>query len=406
MNFYYFISNKLSKPSEGKSFSSIVSKIAVISVAVGVTIMILSFSILEGFRGKIYDKIFSFAGHIQVTAYDFNRSYEASPIAVNHDFIDTVQKQPLIKSIYIYSLKAGLFKTDDEVMGTLIKGVDKDFDTTTFNQNLKEGRFIRFNDTAAVHELVISRKMADKLKLKIGDEVVLYFIQDPPRYRKLEIVGIYRTGMEDFDEMYTFGDIKMIRRLNDWNDSLAGGYEIFVNEFDKLSEAARMVFHEMDSDLALQVVKDKYIHIFDWLILLDRNVNIFLGLILIVACFNIVSTNFIMIMERTSMIGLFKALGANNGQIMKIFMYNGVRLVLKGLLWGNLIGLGLCFIQDRFNIISLDPENYYMDHVPVAWNFLTILGINIIALVIISTVIIIPAMLISRIQPIRAIKFE
>jgi lipoprotein-releasing system permease protein len=256
---------------------------------------------------------------------------------------------------------------------------------------------------------VISRKIASQLRLKISESVLLYFIQNMqsrPRVRKLTVSGIYETGMEEFDESIVLGDIRMIQRLNDWSDTLVGGYEIYLNNFNNIDTAAEKVFDLMEYDMQVEKVTDKYIQIFDWLSLLNRNVAIFLVLIFFVACFNMVAILLILIMERTQMVGLLKAVGASQDQVRKIFLWGGVRLVIKGLIWGNLIGIGFCVMQDYTQLIPLDVEAYYMNTVPIDWDWLTILLLNMAVLALVSLVLIIPTTIISRIRPVQALRFD
>lgn len=405
MNLAYFISKRINK-SEANSFSGTIYKIAIASIAIGLAIMIISFLILGGFQTTIKDKIFSFGAHLQVTKYTFGNGYDENPISINTDIYQNPQNYDFIDHVQEFSYKAGLLKTEEEVQGVILKGIGKSFDTARFSKNVVDGSFIEFNDSAYSTEVMLSRKIANTLQLNVGEEVIIYFIQNPPRFRKLKVKGIYDTGLEDFDEKVIIGDIAMIQRLNDWPDTLVGGVEIFINDFDKIDQAEEKLFDLADYDLFVEKVSDKYIQIFDWLTLLNKNVVIFLTLILFVACFNMVSILLILIMERTPMIGILKALGASNGQIRKVFVFNGVNLILKGLVWGNLIGIGFGFLQYYFKIIPLDPENYYMSFVPIQWNWPMVLALNVLTFLMVSLVLIIPTMIISRIDPIKAIHFD
>jgi lipoprotein-releasing system permease protein len=405
LNLYYFISKRINKARKG-SFTSVVAVIATCSIMLGIAVMIISFSILEGFKHKIQHKIFSFGSHMQVTKYDLHKSYEESPLSTNTELFMHPEKVPEISHIQAYSMKAGLLKTKEEVMGVIMKGIGRDFDLERFKQNIVEGSFIRFKDSTYSQDILISRKIADKMRLKTGDSLLMFFVQYPPRFKKLAIKGLYETGLEELDDQVIIGDIRLNQSLNNWDDTLVGGYEIYIKDFSKLDEVAQKVFEVMDYDMQLEKISDKYLQIFDWLTLLRRNVRIFLVLILFVACFNMISTIFIMIMERTNMIGLLKALGARNDQVHAIFIYNGLSIILKGMLFGNMIGLGFCALQYYFKLIPLDPENYYMSSVPIEWNWLTIILLNLLIFVLISLVLVIPVFIISRISPIKSIKFN
>lgn len=367
--------------------------------------MIVSFAILEGFRNEIRDKIFGFGAHLQISKYDTNNSYEGSPISKAIG-ISTTDSIPGIKQIQSYARKTAIIKTEEEVLGVVLKGVGEDYDLTDLSQNLDGGEVIAFNDSASSKDVMLSRRIADKLKLKVGDEAIFYFIQNPPRARKLTVSGIFNTGLEEFDEVFVIGDIGLIRELNNWPDSLVGGIEIRLNDFEQIDEVATQVYDEMNYDLQLEKVTDRHAQLFDWLKLLQKNVVIFLVLIIFVATFNMVSTVFIMIIERINMIGVLKAVGATDAQIRQIFYFRGLNLTIKGMLWGNLIGIGFCAIQYYFKLIPLDPENYYMDTVPISWNVGVIVLLNVITLVLTMMAILIPAAMISRIKPVKAIKFD
>jgi lipoprotein-releasing system permease protein len=308
--------------------------------------------------------------------------------------------------VQVYAHKPGLLKGDEEVEGVLMKGIGPDFDSLSFKNSIVEGRFVQFSDSAASNEILVSRKIADKLKLEVGQRITMYFVQEPPRFRRFEIVGLYETFLENFDDKIIIGDIQTIRNLNGWSEDQVGGFEIFVHDNKKLDEMAEPIYNSLDFDLKLIKVTDKYIEIFDWLILLNNNVYIFLGLILFVAAFNMVSILFILIMERTQMIGILKALGSTNKQIRKIFVWNGVRIISRGLLIGNAIAIGFGLLQDKFRLVALDPESYYMTFVPISWNWPEFFILNVAVLLVTTLVLFIPSMLISNIQPIKAIRFD
>jgi lipoprotein-releasing system permease protein len=362
---------------------------------------------MEGFNKKIQDKIFSFGSHLQVTKYDLHKSFEESPLTTNSELFKHPEKIPEISHIQVFSFKPCILKKGEEVLGAGLKGVGSDFNYAAFKINMIAGSFIDLKDKEQPSkDILISERIAGKLRLKLGDSVMVYFVQNPPRYRKLVIKGIYETGLEEFDDQMVIGDIRLNQKLNDWNDTLVGGYEIFIKDFSKLEDVSKKVFELMDYDMQLEKITDKYIQIFDWLTLLKRNVRIFLGLIIIVAIVNMVSTIFIMIMERTNMIGVLKALGATDNQIHRIFIFNGLFIIVKGMVLGNIIGLGLCYLQYHFQFIPLDAENYYMHTVPIEWNWITILILNAITFFLISLVLILPVIIIARIKPIQAIKFN
>ncbi|MCL6260164.1 ABC transporter permease [Aquiflexum sp. TKW24L] len=405
MNLSYFIAKRISFKRTG-GFTGTIHRIAVASVAIGIAVSLISFMILGGFQDKISEKVFSFTGHYQVQKFVSSNAFEESPTSISSDFYKNFPQNKLISHVQVYAHKPGLLKGDEEVEGVLMKGVGPDFDSLSFKNSIIKGRFIQFSDSGATNEILVSRKIADKLMLEVGERITMYFVQEPPRFRRFEIVGLYETFLENFDDKIIIGDIQTIRNLNGWSSDQVGGFEIFVHDNKKLDEMAEPIYNTLDFDLKLIKMTDKYIEIFDWLILLNNNVYIFLGLILFVAAFNMVSILFILIMERTQMIGILKALGSTNKQIRKIFVWNGVRIIGRGLLIGNSIAFGFGFLQDKFNIVSLDPASYYMDFVPISWNWPVFFILNAAVLLVTTLVLFIPAMLISNIQPIKAIRFD
>jgi lipoprotein-releasing system permease protein len=359
LNLSYFISQRISK-GQKEGFAAIIHRIAIASIAIGLAASIISFLIMKGFQETVKNKIFSFSGHIIVTKFSMNNSPEEQPMDYNIDLYRSQHEFPFISHVQEYAHKVGVVKTDNEVLGVVIKGVGKSFDTQAFRRNIVQGEFIQFPDSGYASQVVLSKTIATKLRTNVGDDIVVHFFQNPPRFRKLKVTGIYETDLtEYFDSKIIIGDIRMIQRLNDWADSVAGGLEVFVKDPEQVDAAAESIGEMMDYDLNIERVSDRYIQVFEWLHLLSRQVNILLGIILTVVCVNMISIVLILVMERTQMIGILKAVGATNGLVRSVFVYNGVALVLKGLLLGNLLGIGLCFIQDRFKLIPLNPRDYY-----------------------------------------------
>ncbi|UOQ52401.1 ABC transporter permease [Hymenobacter cellulosivorans] len=404
MNISRYISNKIDGADTG-SFTSSVTKIAIISIALGVAVMIVSFAILEGFRNEIQSKIFSFGAHLQVSKYDTNNSLEVEPIG-GPRLIKDLHRFKQVKSTQSFARKTAIIKTKEEVLGVVLKGIDEQDGPSPMRTNLVAGKFLSFPDSAASTDVLLSRKVADKLRLKVGDEALFYFIQNPPRVRKFNVKGIYQTGLDEFDEVYIIGDIRQIRELNAWPDSLVGGVEVVLKDFNQLDPVSDHMYENLRYDLKLDKITDQYAQLFDWLKLLNRNVVIFLILIIFVATFNMVATIFIMILERTNMIGVLKALGATDNQIRSMFFYRGLSLTLRGMVYGNLIGLGFCAIQYYFHPIPLDPENYYMDRVPIFWDPTMVVILNVATFLTSLLAVLIPTYLISRIRPVAAIKFD
>ena len=405
MNLPRFIAQRIQKTNT-TTFTSTVTKIGISSIAIGLSVMIISFSILIGFKQTIREKLFSLSSHIQVSKITLNQSFEETPIAINTKFYQNYRKNPEIRHVQAVANKAGLLKSSEEHAGIVIKGVGRDYDWGNFKENLIEGREINFRDTSYSDEIIISSQIAKQLKIKLSDEVRIYFIQNPPRIRKVKVVGIYDTGLEEFDKNFILGDLALVQRMNDWDNKTAGHYEVFLKNFDKLDIVTKQVFDEIDQDMQLLKVTEMFPAIFDWLGLMDRNIIVIIALILLVASFNMISVLLVMMMERTPMIGLLKALGTDNTKIRKIFIYNGLTIIIKGMIYGNIIGIGFCFLQKTFKIIPLDSESYYMSYVPISFDWLTILILNIVTVLLVLAVITIPTLVVSRMKLIESLKFK
>ncbi len=362
---------------------------------------------MKGFQETIKNKIYSFSSHILVTKFSMNNSQEEQAMDINIELYNNPSSFPSVKHVQEYAHKTALIKTDNEVYGFFIKGVSRRFDQQSFQQNMVAGKFVSFPDSGYSNDIVISKVIAQKIQANVGDELLVHFFQNPPRFRRLTVSGIYETNLSEyFDSRVVIGDLRMIQRLNDWPDSVAGGLEVFLKNPDLQEEASVEIGEMMDYDLNVQPISERYMQIFEWLQLLSRQVNILLGIILFVVCVNMVSIVLILVMERTQMIGMLKAVGASNGLVRSIFVYSGVNLVVKGLLLGNILGLGLCYVQYRLKLIKLNAHDYYMDFVPISWNWEIVVLLNVLIFVIVSLVLLLPTMIISRISPIKAIKFD
>jgi len=400
MNLPYFISKRISTQKVG-SFSSTIHKVAIFSVGIGLAVMIIAFAIMMGFKNTIKNKIYSFSGNIQMTKYVNSNSYNENPLAYPADL-------PLdkIENVVPFAFKWGLVQTESEVEGVVFKGVGNVFDSISFKQYIKEGRFIKFKKDGYSTEIAISAYFADKLNLVVGDNITMHFFQEPIRVRRLTIVGIYETGMEEFDKQILIGDIGLARRLNDWAAEYAGGYEIYLKDVNQLEEVQQKLYDQYGYDLYVQKTSNKFLQVFEWLSLIDNNVNILLFMVLFVASFNMISIILILILERTPMIGTLKAMGATNALIRKIFVYNGMQMILKGMLIGNVFGLGISVIQWHFKLITLDASNYYMSFVPIEFNLGVVVLLNLLVLGLVSAILILPTLFVSRVEPIKAIKFD
>ena len=406
MNLSYFISKRISRGYQ-EGFSSTIHKIAIVSIAIGLAASIVSFLIMKGFQETVKEKIYSFSGHILITKFSMNNSTEEQPMDYKIELYKEREKYPFIRHIQEFAHKVGVVKTEDEALGVLIKGVGKSFDLKSFNENMVKGQFLQFQDSGYSSQVVLSKAIAVKLKKDVGDEIIVHFFQNPPRFRRLKVTGIYETNLSEyFDSRIIISDIRMIQRLNDWPDSVAGGLEVFIDDPEQVDNAGIVIGEMMDFDLNIERVSDRFIQVFEWLELLSRQVNILLGIILTVICVNMISIVLILVMERTQMIGMLKALGASNGFIRSIFIYNGIHLILKGLLLGNVLGLGLCFIQYKFKLFELNPRDYYMSFVPISWHWEIVVLLNLITLGLVTLILLLPTMAISRITPMKAIRFD
>jgi len=367
--------------------------------------------VLLGFKQTIQQKIFLFSAHINVNAFSQGNTYEEAPLPARNAVTEILPTIPEVRRWQAVAHKSGILKTPDEIKGVVLKGVGKDYDWETFKPNLREGKLIGRNDSSSIKygyssQILISRKIATQMRLKIGDDVIMYTLQNPPRPRKLVVSGIYETEMEEFDNNLVIGDIGLVQRLNGWGADSVGTYEIYLKDFYDLDAVTHKLRRELPPGLFLQKVTSLFPQIFDWLVLLDRNTAVFLVLILFVACFNMISILLVMIMERTPLIGLLKTLGSPNRQIRMIFFRVGLDMVRKGIVIGNAAGLLLCWLQYQFKLIPLDPVNYYMDTVPIVFDWGIFAIINLVTVMITAAILLIPTLIITRIQPIKALLFK
>lgn len=406
MSFASFISSRISFKSN-RTYSKLIVRIAILGIMLGLGVMILSLAIIRGFKLEIRQKIRGFSGDIQVQNFDNNYSYQNTAVPYDKAFVKAVRANPLFAGIAPTATKPGIIKTRTEIEGVVMKGVNKDYDWSFFKRAMVSGKVIDFSDTVdAKKQLLISSYLANRLKLKVGDKFLMYFVQEPLRKRPFYVAGIYDTSVEDIDKTFVIGDLSLIVKLNNWGANEIGGYELRVKDFDQLHAADDFLSDKMPLKLKSYLVTDAYPTIFEWLKLLDVNAQVMLILMLIVATINMISALLIIILERTSMIGIFKAMGADNWTIQKIFLYNATYLIGIGLLLGNIFGLGISFFQVNTHFFTLDEESYYMKFVPIQVKFSDMLLLNIGTLAICLLVLIIPSMLVTRISPVKAIRFK
>lgn len=369
--------------------------------------MILSIAVVKGFKAEIREKVRGFSGDVIVMKYDLNASYENSPFTMSPETLSKITSFKEIAHAQPYALKPGIINTNDEVEGVVLKGVDKNYDWSYFKNILSAGNVIDFSDsTSARSQILISKFLADRLKLDVGDDFLMYFVQQPLRKRKFKIVGIYNIGIEEVDKTYVIGDLGLIRRLNNWESDQVGGYELRVKDFGQLDHTADEVYENLDVNLRSYSIKEYYPTIFQWLSLLDVNTEVILILMLAVAVINMISALLIIILERTSMIGILKALGSTNWSIQKIFLNNAAYLIGMGLLFGNILGIGLGVFQIHTHFFKLDQASYYISFIPVEFNVSDIVILNAGTLVVCLLVLLIPSMLVTRISPVKAIAFK
>jgi len=382
-------------------------RIAVLGIMLGLGVMILSIAIIRGFKLEIRQKIRGFSGDIQVQNFDNNYSYQNTAVPYDKAFVKEVQGNPAFAHIAPTASKPGIIKTTTEIEGVVIKGVNEDYDWSFFKSTLVAGRVIDFSDTVkAQKQLLISSYTANRLRLKVGDKFLMYFVEENLRKRAFYVAGIFDTGVEDIDKTFVIGDLSLIRKLNNWEPGEIGGYELRVKDFDQLHAADDFLSDKMPLKLKSQLVTDTYPTIFEWLKLLDVNAQVMLILMLIVATINMISALLIIILERTAMIGIFKAMGATNWTIQKIFLYNAVYLISFGLILGNIFGLGISLVQSQTHFLKLDEASYYMKFVPIQVKFWDMAALNIGTMIICVLVLIIPSMLVTRISPVKAIRFK
>ncbi|MBU2555610.1 MAG: ABC transporter permease [Bacteroidetes bacterium] len=407
-SFVFFIAKRISARGSD-NLSGPVVRISVVSVALGVVFMLLSIAIVIGFQKSISDKVTGFTSHLQIVPFDNNESLESAPIATDGQFIDDLKNNPEVTHLQFTARKAGVLKTDDQIQGVIFKGVDKGYDSVFLKESLVEGRYLHLGEETTSNEVLVSALLASKLHIKIGDDIRLWFVQEgqsQPRGRKLNVSGIYSTSLEEFDNNFIIGDLKHIRKLNEWKENEAGAIEIMLKNEEKIRETAFVLNRKVPYDMTVVTVLDAYPQIYNWLDLLDMNVVVILTLLILVASITLISTLLIIIIERTNMVGLLKSLGATNRTIQKIFLIKTGKIVFQGMIWGNAVGILLIAIQHYFKIIKLSPESYYIDYVPVEISVVGFLLLNTGILLVTFLVLVIPAYTITHINPAKALRYN
>ena len=406
MNAATFISKRIFSLSK-ENLSSTVMHIAVTSVTLGIAIMLISIAVVVGFKNQIKDKVIGFVAPIHIQALNQNESIEETPFLYD-SVLNARLDKPFITEMHKTANKAGIIKTDEEIQAVVLKGVDADYNWDYINSYLVAGEVPQYIENERSNDVVISNIISHKMNLNVGDAVRIWFVDSDmkARGRKFDVKGIYETGLQECDERYVYCDLNQIRKLNGWNNGEIGHLEIWVDDESMLHDYNRQIYFSIPTELVSLTAMDSYPQIFDWLELQDMNVVIIIALMLLVAGITIISMLLIIILERTSTIGLLKAMGASNALIRSIFLKRSCRILLIGMLIGNVIGIGLCLIQKYTGLISLSPESYYLSAVPIELNLWHILALNIGTLILWVLMLLLPTMLINNVRPSKSIRFE
>ena len=409
-----FIARRLYKSEQGsRSVSRPAVLIAQIGVALGLAVMLVTIAVSFGFKHEVREKAVGFSSHLHISNYDTAQEYEALPVAADSALLQLLNSTPHVTHVQRYATKAGVFRTDNDFMGYVLKGVGEDYDLSFYTRYLKEGVVPQFSDSVSSNSILISRAIADKLQLAVGDKVDSYFLQGSMRARRYTVAGIYETGFSDYDRLFVVTDLKAVQTLNRWESDQVTGVEVMLDHFGRVEEMNWELGSQLDrtedkygEEYLVQSVEDINPGLFAWLDVLDMNVWLILALMIGVAAFTMISGLMILILERTQFIGILKALGTCNTSVRKVFLYLALMIVCRGMLWGNVIGLGLCAVQKITHLVPLDPANYYLDCVPIEFNWFFIIVVNVVMFVLSALILILPSQLISRISPTKAMRFE
>jgi len=410
LNFELFIAKRIiGNKAYKSSVSAPIIKIGIAAIAIGIIVMLIAIATGLGLQQKIRDKVVAFNGHIEITNYDTNASDESQvPISINQEFYPKFNAVEGITHIQGVATKFAVIRTETDFEGVVVKGVGSDYKWDYFKEFLVEGRVPDFSGKRN-EEILISSYLANRLGFKVGDKFQTLFGEDLnkiPRIINYEIVGIYNSGFQELDEKFCIADLRHIQRLNKWEADQIGSFEVFIEDFSEIEEKYEEVFKEIPSLLNATPVNQKYYTVFEWIKIFESNINIIIAIMIIVAGINMITTLLVLILERTNMIGILKALGSSNWSVRKIFLYNASYLIGLGLLWGNIIGLGLLFAQKHFKLFPLNPDTYYVSEAPVYLNWDYILILNVGTFVACLLMLLIPSVIISKISPVKAIRFD
>lgn len=405
MQLSYFISKRLSQ-SKQTSFSKLIVRIATLAVAISVTVMLLAIAISRGYKQQVSQKLSNFQSHILINNLDQNQSYQSLPIEGNADVEQFINPKNGFKHFQKYAIKGGIIKTENDFQGIVLKGVDARFDFTYLKNSLIAGNIPKLDTIKLSNQILLSSSLAQKLGFKVGDGIFVYFIQDPPRVRKFNIVGIFDTNLGEIDDLYALVDIKQIQKLNGWSNNLFTGYEVFVNNFDSLESKVDLLATVTPYTMGITPINLVFPDLFNWLNMLDVNVMIILILMAAVAIINMVTALLILIVERSNMIGMLKALGLNNLNIIRIFLNLAAFIIIRGLLIGNALAIGLGYLQQQFSFIKLSEKDYYVSAVPVSFQPFDFILVNVSCFAICLFLLLLPANVVSKISPVKSIRFD
>ena len=417
MNLEFFLAKRIhfsDDKGDDRRVTPPVIRIAMAGIAIGLAVMIISVAVVTSFKKEVRNKVIGFDAHIQLSNFDSNNSYESTPIAVSDSLRSVLLGTKGVRHIESFATKSGIIRTETDFQGIVLKGVGTDFDTTFLKSHLVEGQMIHIVKDTISAQILISRTTANLLRFRCGQSFALYYTDDRNlRARTFNITGIYDTGFADYDNIFAFCDINLIRRMNGWEDDMVSRVAIFVDNYNDLDELTdELYFSLIDKKdrlgniFYIRSIKELSPMIFNWLAILDSNVAVILALIILVSGFTMISGLLIIILERTAMIGILKALGQNNYSIRKVFLHVSFFLIVKGMCWGNIIGLAFCLLQSRFHWLKLDPATYYIDFVPVDLSWLALLLVNVGSLAVSMLMMIAPSYLITKIEPAKSIRFE
>ena len=394
-----------------RTFSRFIIRLSIVATVISVAVMILTLAFSSGFQQTISNKVFSFFGHIRVQDYNALQVSiaEEIPIQKNDSIPDLVNHNKHIRKVQAFATKNAILKTSETIEGALFKGVEKDYDFSNLQGFLTAGRWVNFPDSGYSNEINLSESMAKELKLKVNDQVLIFFIQpdgEAPRPRKLTVAGIFKTGIEEYDKLFAIGDLKLIQRLNNWNADQVGGYEIFLDDFNAMDEVSADIVTWLPVGMTSQTIREIFPSIFDWLGLQNQTIAIVLVIMIVIALLNLITCLLILVLERIRMVGLLKALGARNFTIQEIFLYQGSIIMLTGLVVGNIIGLAVSWLQQRYGFITLPEESYYISKAAVNIVWWQIIALNLGTFFICFVVLLLPTLIVSRVQPVKTIQFR